>query len=610
MAIQMMYTSGVMVTQKYIKGGAAAQTWPMKMMGMSGGRRPNKTYRVTKAQIWFDVFRVNGAGKHIVVTRESGEQLGDIPITATGSQSHELLTTPNYDNIKSIKIDSGEGDACQLRSGSMIRLIVTLEEYVPQVVAPAAAPEPVVITGVETTEEKGKALRTEVAVSFDGVDISKAINEYLLSLSYTDNEEDEADDLQIKLEDVTKIWLGHWLDDTLNAAAYGIKNGSKGLTISAGVKQMRPNGRTIKSDFGFFELDQIRASGPPSNILIKGTSLPYSNGIRTEDRDKSWEGYTLSRIGQEIASKGGLGFLFDSPDDPSYGRVEQANQTDIAFLSQLCHDAGKSLKISGLKLIIFDQARYESLEAVTTIKWMDETYIKYDLNTQDGDTHYDKCTVSYYDAVTDSRYEATVDSEDFDPESNEYTVCTVTNRKVSSNDEAKELAAKILRLHNKYEKRVTFTMIGNPMLGAGLTVTLSGFGMWDEKYIIKQCRHEISNSGYVTKITLRSIPEGKVTNVKIEEEEEVAEEAAPATGQTTTTKKKQTQKAWYTDAIVKVYDGKEGSAGTRWIGSDVEVKVLGNTSGNRTLIQYGNVQGYVDTASLSKKDKKTDTKKK
>ena len=43
--------------------------------------------------------------------------------------------------------------------------------------------------------------RTEIAVAFDGVDISAALESSLLSLTYIDNEEDESDDLQIKVED-------------------------------------------------------------------------------------------------------------------------------------------------------------------------------------------------------------------------------------------------------------------------------------------------------------------------------------------------------------------------------------------------------------------------
>ena len=35
--------------------------------------------------------------------------------------------------------------------------------------------------------------------AFQGVDITASIRRFLLSITYTDNEEDEADDLQIKL---------------------------------------------------------------------------------------------------------------------------------------------------------------------------------------------------------------------------------------------------------------------------------------------------------------------------------------------------------------------------------------------------------------------------
>ena len=608
------YISGVMAPHRDINAGNNAQLWPMKGMGsMSQIMAATRgKYRITKATITFDVRTSYGAGKHMIVRSQTGEQLGDVPCSATGSQTHALLTNPNYLHLQAIRLDGVNGTACQLRGGSYIRIAVyweTATAEVAQTPVQTVSSEPVIVSGEESMDgTKGKAMRAEVGVSFDGVDISKQINEYLLSASYTDNEEDEADDLQIKLEDRTNIWLQHWLDDTLQEASYGIKEGSKGLTINAGVKQYMPSGKLRKCDFGFFELDQIKASGPPSNILIKGTSLPYKNGIRTEERDKSWEGYTLKRIGQEIASKGGLGFIFDSPDDPSYSRVEQAQQTDIAFLQQLCHDAGKSLKISGMKLIIFDQARYESLEAVTTIKWQDGTYTKYDLSTQSGETHYDQCTVTYFDASSGNTYSATANAEDYDSEASQYTVCTVSNRKVGSNAEAMELAKKILRLHNKYEKRVTFTMIGDPLLCAGLTVTLNGFGLWDEKYIIKQCRHEISNSGYLTKLTLRSIPEGNVKVIKVEREEETTEETATATNTGTkksTGNKQQTQKSWYANEYLTVYGGKEGGSGQNLITKDSKVQVLGSMSGDRTLVQCGNVTGYVNTASLQKREDKT-----
>ena len=712
---QVVYASGTMETNRVIYNGHAAQEWPMHI---EGGKFPNESYKITEAVIQFDVRTAYGAGRHMVIQRETGEQLGDVPTTATGMQEQKLLTTPSYAGIISIRTDGEKAPACILRGGSCIRIIVTWETTLANVMIPCSPWQPAVFTGKQVTGRKESVMHTDAVVTFDGVDISKDINTDLLSLSYTDNEEDEADDLQIKLQDRAKKWLGRWLNDTLTAASNGINNAnaivspekeklvcngfinsvefqgkgysnaqivemlygvilgrhsdpgglaswtamlnagtpvstvidgfissaefqnkqpdtakdfvnkcykiflgrnpdpggydswmavigagsSKGLTIAAGVKKYDTDGTINSGDFGFFELDQIRSSGPPSNILIKGTSLPFSNGIRTEERDKSWEGYTLKRIGQEIAGNGGLGFMYDCPDDPPYERVEQAKQTDIAFLQQLCHDNGKSLKIFGFKLIIFDQARYEALKPVTTIKWKDGSYTKYDLSTQNGETHYDQCVVTYFDAASGVTYEGSANADDYNEEAKEHTVCTVTNRKVGSAAEAADLAKKILRLHNKYEKRVSFTLVGSPLLCAGLTMQLSGFGLWDEKYIIKQCRHEVSNSGYTTRVTLRSIPEGKVSVVKAEEEKK---EESSGGGSSNNQPRKQVQKAWYTDATIKVYNDKTGDAGTRWIGKDVEVKVLGNTKDGRTLIQYGKVQGYVNTADLTKKEKKS-----
>ncbi len=58
-------------------------------------------------------------------------------------------------------------------------------------------------------------------VVLNGVDISVHVNSDLLSLTYTDNEEDEADDLQIKVLDRDGKWLTKWLDSIVSSAAIG-----------------------------------------------------------------------------------------------------------------------------------------------------------------------------------------------------------------------------------------------------------------------------------------------------------------------------------------------------------------------------------------------------
>ena len=63
------------------------------------------------------------------------------------------------------------------------------------------------------------ARRTAVDVAFAGINITQSMKPYLLSLTYTDNEEDESDDLQIKLQDREGLWLCRWLNDMVQAAA-------------------------------------------------------------------------------------------------------------------------------------------------------------------------------------------------------------------------------------------------------------------------------------------------------------------------------------------------------------------------------------------------------
>jgi phage protein D len=46
-----------------------------------------------------------------------------------------------------------------------------------------------------------QARRTAVEIKFAGADITQDIKPYLLSVVYTDNEEDKADDLQIRIHD-------------------------------------------------------------------------------------------------------------------------------------------------------------------------------------------------------------------------------------------------------------------------------------------------------------------------------------------------------------------------------------------------------------------------
>lgn len=431
---------------------------------------------------------------------------------------------------------------------------------------------------------KDIARRATAEFSFAGANITSSIRPYLLSVTYTDNEEDESDDLQIKLQDRDDIWLSKWLGDIIDAAAssaptaqestapasdtYKVTaksglnvrtgpstsyqklgvlvcgaeiqitgfNGGWGITAYGGqtayvagnyivkvegtaaadVPVTRSTGFKIQAvlvrqnwhgdgsdavlDCGQFEVDSVDASGPPNIITIKATALPYTAQIRQTKKTKAWEAYKLSGIAAEMAAANGMTCLYLSASDPYYDRAEQFMISDIAFLSDLSHDAGISLKATNNIIVLFDQADYEAKPAAITIWRGDGSYTKHKLMVGAAESEYSSCRVSYTDPATGKCITATAKVEDYKEDSKTNQQLEVT-AKVASVAEAKSLAEKRLRLHNKYEKTASFTMPGNPALVAGITVELKGWGAWSGKYIVKQAKHTVGNNGYTTQLT-------------------------------------------------------------------------------------------------------------
>jgi len=116
--------------------------------------------------------------------------------------------------------------------------------------------------------DKDLARRTSAEVFFGGVDITKSIQPYLLSLSYTDNEEDVADDLQISIQDRESVWLEKWLNVAIQAAAASPPAPSSNYKVTA------QSGLNVRS-------------GPGTNNARIG-SLAYGSQIKVLSITNGW----------------------------------------------------------------------------------------------------------------------------------------------------------------------------------------------------------------------------------------------------------------------------------------------------------------------------------
>ena len=425
------------------------------------------------------------------------------------------------------------------------------------------------------------ARRVELRLEFKNVSVPADINKYINSMTFTDEEEDNADDLQLSFDDREKCWLGNWLEvkpifirttkqvqrevEAENVINYVVKKGdtlwaiaSKYLGSGAKYPQIasennikNPNliypgqvfkittggnattavtenvettqkvaepklitativqrnwhdtGKDAVLDCGTFELDGVSASGPPTKITLKGTSIPYTSTMRTCKKSRAWENTNLKVIAEQMAAENGLKLLYLAEDNPVYKRKEQVQTSDIAFLQKLCKAAGKALKVTMLAVVIFDAQEYDSKPAIKTIVYGGGEYISFKLETGLHDTAYTSCHVSYTDPDSKETIEST-----YTPDSTEGTGQVLEiNEKVSSTEEARELAKKRLREKNTQQFKGSFTMHGDVQLVAGITVKLQGFQSFDKKYKVKKATHKLTG-GYTTQIELEQVLEG------------------------------------------------------------------------------------------------------
>lgn len=425
-----------------------------------------------------------------------------------------------------------------------------------------------------------EARRTELQLIFINMDVPVDLGRHLLSASYTDNEEDNADDFQMTYDDRERNASGSWLDvkltviqsdqtvtkavsspevvnyvvvrgDTLWAiASRYLGNGSKYTQIAQENNIRNPNliypgqvlrittggevtttvsetkeaekvaepkmvqisiiqknwndtGKIAILDCGTFEIDGVEISGPPWTNTLKSTSIPYTSTLRMQKKSRNWEKIGLKAIGSQIAKEAGMNFLYESSDDPQYDKKEQVQQSDIRFLQDLCHAAGKALKVTKMTIVIFDKAEYDGKPAVKTITYGDGDIISYKFETKLIDAAYTSCHVSY----TDSDKKQTIEYT-YTPDSAKGTGQILEiNEKVSGTEEARKLAMKRLREKNAQEYTGSLKMVGDVQLVAGITIELKGFQKFDKKYRVTSASHNLTG-GYTTDIKLEQVLEG------------------------------------------------------------------------------------------------------
>ncbi|MGO4369616.1 phage late control D family protein [Paenibacillus sp. MCAF20] len=332
--------------------------------------------------------------------------------------------------------------------------------------------------------------RAEVLINYNGRDISGSITASLLDLSYTDNPSGQIDDLQISLQDRDRKWQGPW-------------NPIGGDTITASIRTTDWHGRNeIESlPLGTFEVDSVSLSGPPDVVQIKALALPSGTPVKREMRTKGWEKVRLKTVADEIAKRSKLKLMYEAAENPLYERLEQSNQSDLAFLVELCIKEGIAVKAASGNLVLFDESAYERREAVASLTREGRSVVSYGFEWSASLAAYRACQLTYSDSAKGKEYKVLYTP----PGAPASGPVLKVNENVGSEAEALRVARNRLREENKNYGRASLALVGNIRMAAGLTINLLGWGQYDGKYIIERATHSVGGSGYTTGLEIRRV---------------------------------------------------------------------------------------------------------
>lgn len=308
-------------------------------------------------------------------------------------------------------------------------------------------------------------------------DVTGDFSPFLLSMTFTDHMDGEADGLELSLEDADGRWIRGW---------YPVK----GSTVEAWVGY---EGLPLLS-CGEFQVDEIEVTGPPDTVTIRAVGDATRKALRTS-RSRAYEGASLRTIAQQVASQHALTLVGAVPD-VHWRRVTQHRETDLGFLQRIAAEHGLIFTVKGDRLIFHEIAKLEAQAAILTITREDVVNFSFRDKVVPGSS-----SSSYFRGDTKELEVVEVQLADqTHPDKKK------SQRRTEGQAHGQRLAKAALRVGKSMEREASLSLPGNVSLVAGANVALSGWGVLDGLWLSKSATHRIDrSSGYTTDLEVRHV---------------------------------------------------------------------------------------------------------
>jgi phage protein D len=330
----------------------------------------------------------------------------------------------------------------------------------------------------------------DVAITYQGVDITSSIADDLVSFEYDEVSDGDADSLSISLKNKGLKWMNNWFP-------------TSGDIIRPSLISHDWNypGEMNTLNCGSLTVDDPEFSGPPDKLDLKALSTPAAAGWNDEPGDYTWASISMKQLGQYVASKYGLSYTYDVPTDFTMTALKCSSQTYADFLNDTANKYNICTKVYSNQLILYDKATYEARTPVAAYTLGSSNISNYKLSAPTVGTGYSAAVETYSLSGSSTKL------------SYEFRIAPggkalQLNESVDDTSQAEMAAKAALRQANEQQYAGSLTLSLDLRLVAACTIMLAGFGNFDGKYFVDSCKHTYGSGAGQTEIDIHKVLTG------------------------------------------------------------------------------------------------------
>lgn len=319
-------------------------------------------------------------------------------------------------------------------------------------------------------------MRPEFNIVFDNQDITRLVQDRVISITIQDQNGVDADSATIRLADKNQ---------EIEPPSTGAR-----IDISFGYVE------TGVTSLGAYVVDEVRLSGMPNVMEISAKSADFKSEFK-EQKSKVYDEATLRKIVEETAKSLEMEPVIGDIGDKQVDHIDQTNESNMHFLTRLGERYDAVVKPVNGKLTFqkHGEAKNSSGQAPEPVN-IDIT----------------QC-LEWSAVVADYPRYGSVKARTYDKDKAQYVEKTAGEGSPSktlkqtypTEQEAQDASDAEMDRLNRGTGEFRLTIVGNPIIRAEMYINATGFHRAiDGRWLITEVTHEMGAGGYTTAILCNS----------------------------------------------------------------------------------------------------------